>query len=391
MAVTVKAHTDFAKLRVAIVHYWFIDWRGGEKVIQAICDLFPQADLFSNVADRRVFADLFSRRKVTTTFINRLPWSKSKQKIVYYLPLMPFALEQLDLRDYDLVISSESGPAKNLVLKENCLHLCYCHAPMRYCWNMYADYLEGLSPLLRLPMSLAAHYLRLIDYASAARVDYFVANSTAVAKRIAKYYRRSSSVVFPPVETKNFADFRTSEVQDYFLYCGQLIDYKRADLAVKCFNETGQPLLVVGTGELLPRLRAQAKSNIKFLGWVPDEELRRHLAGCRALIFPGEEDFGMVPVEAMAAGRPVIAFGQGGALDTVVDGETGILFNEQTTQSLKEALKRFTEMESRFDRNNIVAHALRFDTDVFKRNFSAVLRRALHEQEASRFGDTRTD
>jgi glycosyltransferase involved in cell wall biosynthesis len=363
---------DLTTLKVAIVHYWFLDPRGGEKVIEALCELLPSADVFTHVLDRKKFPTLTANHKVTTSFIQRLPYARKATK--YYLPLMPIAVEQFDLSGYDLIISSESGPAKGVIVREDSVHLCYCHSPMRYIWNKYAEQVRGSPAMLSWPMRLSAHYLRLVDYASAARVDQFVANSTAVARRIEKYYRRTSRVIFPPVDVSAFA---LAEEEDYYLYCGQLTPYKRPDLAVDCFNGLGLPLRVIGDGEMRGTLKRRAKPNIQFLGRVGDDELRHNLARCRALVFPGEEDFGIVPVEAMASGRPVIAYGRGGVLDTVVDGVTGVFFKEPSVEALAGAVRRYQSRRDTFEPHLIARHASAFDKRIFMEQMTEVVQGAL--------------
>jgi glycosyltransferase involved in cell wall biosynthesis len=363
---------DLTTLRVAIVHYWLFEARGGEKILEALCELFPSADIFTHILDRKVFSNLVASHKVTTSFIQRLPYARKAVK--YYLPLMPLALEQFDLTEYDLIISSESGPAKGVIVREDSVHICYCHSPMRYIWNKYAAQVRGAPTILSWPMRLSAHYLRLVDYSSAARVDQFVANSTTVARRIEKYYRRSSRVIFPPV---NVLAFALAEEEDYYLYCGQLTSYKRPDLAVDCFNDLGLPLRVIGDGEMRGTLKRRAKPNIEFLGRVGDDELRHNLARCRALVFPGEEDFGIVPVEAMASGRPVIAYGRGGVLDTVVDGVTGVLFKEPSVEALVGAVRRYQSISDGFDPELIARHARAFDKRIFMEQMTEVIQGAL--------------
>ena len=369
---------DITNLKVAIVHYWFLDPRGGEKVVDALCELFPQADIFTHLFNRKVFANLAAKHKVKTSFIQRLPYARNAT--AYYLPLMPLALEQFDLSEYDLVISSESGPAKGVVTREDCIHICYCHSPMRYIWNKYAEEVRSTPAMLSWPMRLSAHYLRLVDYASAARVDQFVANSTAVARRIAKYYRRQSRVIFPPVDV---SAFEPAEQEDYYLYCGQLTAYKRPDLAIDCFNSLGLPLRVIGDGELRGTLQRRAKTNIQFLGRVGGDALKHHLGRCRALVFPGEEDFGIVPVEAMASGRPVIAYGRGGVLDTVVDGKTGVFFSESNVDALTEAVRRYQSIQDTFDPKSIAQHAKAFDKRYFMEQMTEVVRDAIDVQSRS--------
>jgi glycosyltransferase involved in cell wall biosynthesis len=369
------ASANIDRLKVAIVHYWFVEARGGEKVIQALCELFPGADIFTHLINRRLFPEIIARHKVITSFIQKLPFAQ--RAIQIYLPLMPLALEQFDLSNYDLVISSESGPAKGVLVREDSLHICYCHSPMRYIWNKHADYVRQVPAILSWPMRLAAHYLRLVDYASAARVDRFIANSTAVACRIEKYYRRSSQIIFPPIDV---SAFEIAEEEGYYLYCGQLTAYKRPDIAVDCFNDLGLPLRVIGTGEMRRSLQKRAKSNIQFLGWVPNDVMRYNLARCRALVFPGEEDFGIVPVEAMASGRPVIAYARGGALDTVIDGTTGVLFEEASVEGLANAVRRFESIRDRFDSKVIIQHASAFD----KRHFMERMTRLVQGAFADR-------
>ena len=246
----------------------------------------------------------------------------------------------------------------------------------RYIWNKYAEEARQTAAFLRVPMRLSAHYLRLVDYAAAARVDRFIANSTAVARRIEKYYRRSSRVVFPPVDVSAFAPGEQNG--DFYLYCGQLTRYKRPDFAVECFNRLGLPLWIIGDGEMLGALKRRAKPNIRFLGRVSDSGVRDSLGRCKALVFPGEEDFGIVPVEAMASGRPVIAFGRGGALDTVVDEVTGLFFHEESADGLAAAVQKFEKMKEGFDRQAIVRHAAKFDKQHFLDRMTEIIEEALH-------------
>jgi glycosyltransferase involved in cell wall biosynthesis len=352
-------------MKVAIVHYWLVTMRGGENVLEELCRLYPQADIFTHVIIPDRISPIITAHKITTSFISNLPGAaRHYQK---YLPLMPLALEQFDLRGYDLVISSESGPAKGVLTGADTLHICYCHTPMRYLWNMYHDYRESAGKLTRAFMTPAFSYLRQWDLASAARVDHFVANSTTVQRRIAKTYRRSSDVIHPPVAVESFKPVQ--ELGDSYLYCGQLVPYKRADIAVEAFNRLGKKLTVVGDGSDLPRLRRIARPNVTFLKRQPVDKLRSIYARCRALIFPGEEDFGIVPVEAMAAGRPVIAYGKGGVCDSVRDGVTGILYPDQTVEGLIEAVLRFEQEESRFTYSTLVAEAAKFSASRFRREF----------------------
>ncbi len=348
-------------MKVAIVHYWLVSHRGGEKVLEALLDIWPEADIFTHVYDPEAVSPKLRDRVVRTTFIQKLPWAKKLYK--KYLPLMPFALELLDLTQYELVISSESGPAKGILVNPQALHICYCHSPMRYIWDQFHLYRANSGLITRLAMNLLLPVLRLWDFSSAARVDQFIANSAFVAARISKYYRRDAVVIHPPVDVDSFVI--SPQVDDYYLAFGQLVRYKRFDLAVQAFNRMGKRLIVVGTGEEEKRLREIAGPTIEFLGSQKDGRVRSLLSHCRALIFPGEEDFGIVPVEAMASGRPVIAYGRGGALETVVHRRTGLLFGEQTVESLCDAVSVFEATEESFDPLYIRGHAEKFRPEVF--------------------------
>ncbi len=333
-------------MKIALVHYWLVNMRGGEKVLEALCELFPDADIFTHVYVPERVSPTLRRHRVHTSFISKLPFSRSLYKI--YLPLMPLALEQLDLRPYDLVISSESGPAKGVITRPDALHLCYCHTPMRYVWNMSQDYQKSVPFPTRMLMSWFMHRLRLWDYQSATRVDKFLANSQNVARQIHRYYRRTATVVYPPVDTEAFRQDAPRET--FYLYVGELIRYKRVDIAVEAFTRAGKPLVVIGDGTEARALKRLAGPTVKFLGRQPFSVLRDHYARCRALVFPGEEDFGIVPVEAMASGAPVIAYRRGGALETVLEGITGVLFGAQTQTSFLASVEAFEKIEPRLDR-----------------------------------------
>ena len=349
-------------MRVALVHYWLVGVRGGEKVLEELCLLFPEADIFTLVCNEDKLSEVLRSHRIVTSWLQQLPFAVHNYKML--LPLMPFALEHFDLREYDLVISSEAGPAKGVIVRPEAVHVCYCHSPLRYIWDKYHDYRSGAGLVARLAMPLLAPPLRVWDVTTAARVDHFVANSAYVAQRIERYFRRDAQVVHPPVETEAFGI--SDRQDDFYLFAGQLVRYKRADLAVEAFNRLDRPLVVIGEGEQLGHLRKIARGNVTFLGRQPFDVLRTHYQRCRALIFPGEEDFGIVPVEAMACGRPVIAFGRGGALETVFDGVTGVLFREQSTEALVQAVERFEAMRDRFSPEVIRYHACRFDRAIFR-------------------------
>ncbi|MCL4765100.1 MAG: glycosyltransferase [Hyphomicrobiaceae bacterium] len=356
-------------MKIALVHYWLVGMRGGESVIEALCEMFPDADIFTHVVDRDAISPTLRRHRIKTSFIGRLPRARRAYKS--YLPLMPLALEQLDMRGYDLIISSESGPAKGIIPPPEAVHICYCHSPMRYIWNMYPDYRDGAGPVTRMAMPAFAHYLRAWDVSSAARVDRFVANSSCVAARIRKYYRRDAAVVHPPVSIDNFMPLLHDAAGDFHLMVGALVRYKRPDLAVQAFNAAARRLVVIGGGEMLDELRRMAGPTVEVLGPQPLEALRYFYARCRALVFPGEEDFGIVPVEAMASGRPVVAYGRGGALETVIDGMTGALFHEQTVEALLDAVHRCERQK--FDPSALRRHASRFDRRRFQRQMRVLI------------------
>jgi glycosyltransferase involved in cell wall biosynthesis len=343
--------------------------RGGEKVLEALCELYPEADIFTHVYDPSAITSEIRKHKVYTTFINKMPRAKTMYQ--KYLPLMPIALEQLDLRGYDLVISSESGPAKGVITDPGCIHICYCHSPMRYVWDMYPDYREKAGTITRFVMPLLIHYIRIWDQATAARVDHFVANSEFVAQRIQKFWRREATVINPPVATSDMV-FNGGKREDFYLIVGQLTNYKRADLAVEAFNCSGKKLIVIGDGEQKKMLQQMAKRNVKVMGRQSDEVIRDHYSRCRALIFPGVEDFGIVPVEAMASGAPVIAYSKGGALETVKDGKTGIFFHHQTLEEINFAINRLDLYlyDAELKAEDIARHARKFDKKVFITRFA---------------------
>src|SRR6202158_1548512 len=348
-------------MKVAIIHYWLVGMRGGEKVIEALCEMYPQADIFTHVYVPEMVSDRIRQHRVIPTFINALPRAAKMYKT--YLPLMPLALEQIDLSGYDLIISSESGPAKGIIPPSDAIHVCYCHTPMRYIWNMYHQYRNGAGRLARLMMPPLTHYLRMWDVTSAARVDSFVANSATVARRIHRYYGADSVVIHPPVDTGAFSIAAAGELDDYYLMAGELVSYKRPDLAVRAFNDMKLKLVVIGGGEMLDEIRRLAGPSVTVLGAQPFDVLKQHYARCRALIFPGEEDFGMVPVEAMASGRPVVAFGRGGATETVANGVSGVFFAEQTAGAMSSAVNNLAGIE--INPEKIAAHASQFGRDQF--------------------------
>jgi glycosyltransferase involved in cell wall biosynthesis len=341
--------------------------RGGEKVLEALCRMYPQADIYTHVYVRENISDTINAHRVFETSVGRLPFAAKLYQS--YLPFMPRALEELDLTGYDLVISSEAGPAKGVIVPPDAFHLCYCHSPMRYLWDQYHIYLKSAGRLSRRVLPHVAHRLRGWDVTSAARVDRFAANSNHVAARIRKYWHRTSDVVHPPVDLSAFSPVDDpAKLGDFYLWAGELAPYKRPDLLIEAFNRLGLPLVIIGgPDKTRAKLAPLARPNITLLGRVGFDVLRDHLARCRALVFPGEEDFGIVPVEAMASGRPVIAYDRGGARDTVVHGKTGLLFRDQTVEGLMAAIRTFEDKRLyNVDPAVLTAHADRFSEAVFR-------------------------
>lgn len=380
-----KLLPDLSHLRVAIVHYWFVSRRGGERVVETLAEMFPQADIYALIVDPEALTGSLGERSIKTSFLQKLPGSRRWHR--QFLPLYPLALEQFDLRDYDLVISSEAGPAKGVLTGSSTCHVCYCHSPMRYLWDLYPVYRQEIRPAPRLAFSLVAHYMRLWDLAAASRVDFFVANSFNIATRIQKHYRRLAPVIYPPVDVS--AGTPSEKQDDYYLFVGELVNYKRADLAIAACNRLSRPLRVVGTGPEYKRLRALCGPHVECVGYLAEPELRQQYARCRALIFPSDEDFGMVPIEAQSFGRPVIAFGHGGALESVAgfypgeaasaETSTGVFFAEQSVSALEEAVLAFEKAELRFSPTFIRAQVERFNLPRFKSQMEAFLTASLKE------------
>jgi glycosyltransferase involved in cell wall biosynthesis len=349
-------------MSTAIVHYWLVNRRGGEKVLDALCRLLPDADIFTLFCDPATLSPELRRHKITTSFLN--PLRRGYRSL---LPLMPMALESFDLRGYDLVVSSESGPAKGVITSSSTRHICYCHTPMRYLWDLYPAYRNEWtrSRWKRAAMTPLSNYLRLWDYASAARVDRFVANSENVRQRIWKTYRREAEVAHPPVDVESFYH---KPAEDYFLIVSELVAYKRIDAAVREFSRSGRRLRIAGDGPEFRSLRAGAGSNVEFLGRVSDAELREFYARCRAFLLPGEEDFGITTVEALASGKPVIALGRGGVLETAPS-FGGVFYDDPS--DLGGAIERFERLE--FRAAELQAWSRRFSEAAFARKMGEIL------------------
>ena len=365
-------------MKTALVHDYLAQAGGAERVAAAFHTLFPAAPLYTSVYDPAATLPDFAGMDIRTSFLQRWPFS-SRRFHKLALPYYPSAFERFSFTGYDLVLSSSSSFAKGVITPPETCHICYCHTPSRFVWRQQEYLAQTRSARAGAALiSAVVNSMRSWDVESAQRVDYFVANSYNVARRIRKFYRRDvAAVIYPPVETAKFAPVRPSEVGEHFLVVSRLINYKRLDLAVEACTRLNLPLRIVGIGPDLAALRRIAGPTIQFLGRLSDQQVARELAQCRALIFPGEEDFGITPVECMASGRPVVAYGAGGALETILDGKTGLFFSEQTVDSLAAALGKIALCT--FDPAALQAQAFCFDTSVFKTQILALIADALEE------------
>ncbi|HSM83949.1 MAG TPA: glycosyltransferase family 4 protein, partial [Nodosilinea sp.] len=359
---------------VAVVHEWLVSRAGSEKVVEQMLAVCPQADVFSLVQflEPEAAGLIPPGTSVQTSFIQNLPWARRHFR--QYLPLMPLAVEQFDLSAYDLVLSSNHAVAKGVLTRPHQLHVSYVHTPIRYAWDLQHQYLQqaGLARGAKSALTrLILHYLRLWDLAAAHRVDCFVANSRYVARRVWKTYRRPATVIYPPVAVDRFRWQQPRD--DFYLTVSRCVPYKRVDLTVAAFNRLGLPLVVIGDGPALAAIQRMAQPNIRFLRNPPDEVVSDHMERCRGFIFPAEEDFGITVVEAQAAGAPVIALGQGGCAETVIDGKTGVLFGRQTVEHLVEAVTYFEQRRGEFVAEIIRNQAEAFSEQRFRRALTQYL------------------
>jgi glycosyltransferase involved in cell wall biosynthesis len=363
--------------QVALVHDFLLDVRGAERVFLALCDLFPQADLFTAVYDERGTEGRFAARRPTTSFLQRMhPDARTFRAL---LPLYPYAMEALDLRGYDLVISSSSAWAHGVIADADAVHVCYCHNPFRYAWNAREATLAKYDPLRRAALGFVFQRWRQWDWIAAQRVDQYAANSETTRKRVKRYFGREATVLYPPVETERFAP---GPVGDEFVVLSELMPHKRIDLAIAAFNELRLPLTVVGNGPDARRLRRMAGPTIRFTGRVSDAEAAALLSSARALVVTATEEFGIAAVEAQAAGRPVIALREGGVRETVLEGETGLFFDRAQPAALVEAVRGFDP--AAFDPDAGMANAQRFDVAHFRHGLRSLVERAIESERPPR-------
>lgn len=335
-------------MRIAIVQEWLVTVGGSDKVVKAILDVFPDADIYTLVARKDICDELgIPWKRVHTSFIQRMPLGTRKHRV--YLPLFPFAIEQFDLRGYDVVISSSHCVAKGILTKADQLHICYCHSPIRYCWDMYNEYLEesnlkkGLKSWI---VRMMLHPIRNFDAVTGNRVDYFISNSNYVEQRIRKTYRRPATTIHPNIDISRFE--LCEDKHDFYLASSRLVPYKKIDIIIEAFNRMPEKrLIVIGDGPNLAAYRKLARQNVEIIGYQPFEVLKERMQHAKAFIFAADEDFGMIPIEAQSCGTPVIAYGHGGSLETVKENETGLFFYEQSVESIMETVNRFEKMGER--------------------------------------------
>jgi len=369
-----------SSLKKALVHDWFSVYAGAEKCIESITNIWDDLDIYSLIdflseEDRQV---ILKGKYAKTSFIQRLPFAKTKYR--GYLAFFPLAIEQFDLREYDLIISSSHAVAKGVLTHADQLHISYVHTPVRYAWDLYHQYLResGLERGLKGKIArLILHYIRLWDQTTVNRVDRWVANSHYIARRIERVYGVKADVIYPPVDVEKFTLREAKE--DFYLTASRMVPYKKIDLIVETFARIGKKLVVIGTGPDEKKIKALATKNIELLGYQPDEVLVDLMQRARAFVFAAEEDFGIVPVEAQACGTPVICLGRGGTQETVIDGKTGVHFDHQTLQDLAEAIERFETLEKSFDPVAIRQHALKFSRKRFEKEFCEYVEKVYEE------------
>jgi glycosyltransferase involved in cell wall biosynthesis len=368
-------------MKVAIIQEWLVTMGGSEKVVQAIAEIYPDADIYTLVADKKLLSELnFKEDKVTTSLIQKLPFGKQKYKS--YLALFPFAIEQFDLSEYDVIISSNHAVAKGVLTTDEQLHVTYCHSPIRYAWDLHHQYLKeaglgfGVKGLIA---RYILHKIRIWDISSANRPDYYLSNSNFIGKRIDKVYNKPSTTIYPPIEIDDFSLYE--EKEDYYLTCSRMVPYKRIDLIAEAFSQMpDKKLIIIGDGPDYEKVKNKAGVNVELKGYLPFKDLIHYMQRAKAFVFVAIEDFGMLPVEAQACGTPVIAYGKGGSIETVIDKETGILFNEQTVEGIIGGVQEFEVIQHTFNAKRIRLHAETFGRDRFKQEIKDFIDSKLREK-----------
>jgi glycosyltransferase involved in cell wall biosynthesis len=364
-------------MKIALVHDYLVQYGGAERVLECFTELFPYASIYTLIYDKEAMHGVFRDKRIYTSYLQKFPLARKFHRLLP--PFMPSAIEQFDFSKYDVVLSDSSSFAKGIITNPETLHISYIHTPMRYAWDDCQKYTEefGFPKLVKRFIPFFMNYIRLWDKISAARVDHFIANSNFVAQRIKKYYRKEATVINPPVSVNQF--YLEPKTKSYFLIVGRLIAYKRHDIAIQAFNQLGLPLKIIGRGPEMRRLKKMAKSNVEFLGRVSEEDLPKYYAECRAFIFPQEEDFGIVAIEALASGKPLIAFRGGDIPEHLEEGKAGIFFEKQKAEDIVEAVRRFEKMV--FDPGYIRSTSLKFDREIFKHKIKEYIDQALAEHK----------
>jgi glycosyltransferase involved in cell wall biosynthesis len=349
-------------MKIALVHDYLVQYGGAERVLECFTDLYPHATIYTLVYHKELMHGVFADKNIKTSFIQKLPFAKNRHRI--FPPLMPMAIEQFDFSKYDIVLSDSSSYAKGIITGPETLHICYMHTPMRYAWDDCQKYTSDFNfpNFIKRIVPFFMNYIRVWDRVSVERVDRIIANSNFVARRIKKYYKKDSIVIHPPVSVDNFSI--SEKVDDYFLIVGRMLAYKRIDIAIKAFNQMGLKLKIIGRGPELRRLKKLAGPTIEFLGRVPDEYITQYYSKCQAFIFPQEEDFGIVAIEAMASGRPIIAFRAGDIVENMEENQVGIFFDKQTPEDIIQAVEKFKVKT--YDPFYIREQAKKFDKSIFK-------------------------
>lgn len=368
---------QISKVRIAFVHEYLVKDGGAERVLWEWHKMFPKAPIYTLIYDQIGTHNRFKNCNIKTSFLQKMPLAIKKYHL--YFPLMPKAAESLDLSNYDLVLSNSHSYAKGIKVGPKTLHIYYCHTPTRYLWLNPKSHIKkaAYSPFFKIFMPFIIRKIRKWDYAAAQKPPIFIANSQNVAKRISKFYKRESCVIYPPIDVKKFQI--TNKIKDYYLIVSRLEPHKKVDLAIRAFNKIKKPLIIIGEGTQKPYLQKIAKSNIKFIPWVSDVKLAKYYRQARAFIYPQEEDFGITALEAQSSGRPVIAFAKGGALETIIDGKTGIFFQKQTVQDLIRAIKKSTKIKWR--PAQIRRHAQKWDRKIFQKNWKKLIKKCIIKKD----------